>query len=294
MKHLLLFLFFNAFLHTASAQCLPHRTRLPAALKEVSGMARLPNGDFWLLNDGGNGPHLFLYDLAADSIRETRLLSCTNIDWEDLSADPAGNLYIGDFGNNFNNRRDLRIYRFHPADNSLDSIVFSYPDQTAFPPGDEKSRNFDCEAMVFFRDSLHLFSKSRFKGDHVTKHYVVPARPGHYVAELCESIRLKNRVVSGAALSRDGKTLALTSYMVGFKLGFIPFSKAHVFYFNDFTGSRFFQGKKKKVRLPKCFIARQFESVLEWSPGCWGAANEGIGPQKQSVWCIRGGFGDAN
>ena len=228
MKYLFL-LFLSLSLHLLPAQSLPRRTRLPAALKEVSGMARLPNGDCWLLNDGGNGPRLYLFDMAADSIRETRLLSCTNIDWEDLCADPAGNLYIGDFGNNFNNRRDLRIYRYNPASNALDSIVFAYPDQAAFPPAGEKDRNFDCEAMAFFDDSLHLFSKSRFKGGHVTKHYVLPARPGHYVAQLRESIRLKNRVVSGAAISRDGKTLALTSYMVGFKLGFIPFTKAHVF-----------------------------------------------------------------
>lgn len=269
------------------AQSLHRRTRLPEALCEVSGMARLPNGDLWMLNDGGNAPSLYRLDPVSDSIREIRSLSCTNIDWEDLSADPAGNLYIGDFGNNGNNRRDLCIYQYSLSTGMLDSILFSYPDQNVFPPAEEKNRNFDCEAMAFFRDSLHLFSKNRFKSDHITKHYVVPARPGRYVAELRDSIRLKNRVVSGAGISGDGKTLALTAYVVGLKWGFIPFSKASVFYFTGYNNARFFKGKKRKVRLPKFLIARQFESVLEWTPGQWGAANEGIGPQKPALWRIR-------
>jgi len=272
---------------TLLGQSPPRRTRLPEELKEIYGMVRLTNGDLWLLNDGGNAPNLYRFEVEKDSIAEIRSLSCLNTDWEDLCADPAGNLYIGDVGNNLNKRRDLRIYRHNPLENSLDSIVFEYPDQTSFPPANQKKWNFDCEAMVFFQDSLHLFSKSRFKSDHITKHYVVPAWPGHYIAELRDSIRLKNRVVSGAALSMDGKTLALTTYIVGFKLGFIPFTKANVFYFNGFSGSRFFRGQKRKVRLPKFLIARQFESILEWSPGCWIAANEGIGPQKQSVWRVK-------
>lgn len=283
------FFLFASFCLTGAlaAQSLPRRTRLPETLKEVSGIARLPNGDLWMLNDGGNAPALYRFDPLRDSIVEIRSLSCTNIDWEDLSADTEGHLFIGDFGNNMNNRRDLRIYRYTLAGGALDSIVYTFPDQTEFPPAKERNWNFDCEAMVFFRDTLHLFTKSRFKSDHFTKHYVVPAKPGRYIAELRDSIRLKNRVVSGAAISRDGKTLALTAYMARLVWGFIPCTKANVFYFNAYDGSRFFTGRKKKVRLPKFMIARQFESVLEWTPGQWIAANEGIGPQRQSIWRIR-------
>jgi hypothetical protein len=269
------------------AQHLRRRTRLPDNLKEISGMTRLPNGDLWMLNDGGNTPQLFRFDPAQGAILETLTLPGPNRDWEDLNADPVGNLYIGDFGNNFNKRRDLCIFRYQPATGAFDSIMFSYPDQFDFPPQNEKDWNFDCEAMVFFGDSLHLFSKNRFKSDFITKHYVVPAQPGRYVAELRDSIRLKNRVVTGAALSRDGNTLALTAYRYGFRWGFLPFAKASVFYFTGFPGSRFFRVPLKKMRLPGFPIARQFESVLEWAPHCWMAANEGIGPQRPALWRIR-------
>ena len=289
MKHflhvlLLLFLFAP---YSIPAQHLRRHTRLPKVLKEVSGMTRLPNGDLWMLNDGGNAAQLFRFDPAHKIVLETRTLPVPNRDWEELSSDSAGNVYIGDFGNNMNRRRDLRIYRYHIQSGALDSIVFDYPDQQHFPPNHEKDWNFDCEAMVFFRDSLHLFSKNRFKSNFVCKHYVLPAKPGRYTAVLQDSIQLPKRVVTGAALSRDGKTLGLTAYNYGFKWGFLPFAKASVFYFSAFSGTRYFGGKMKRVRLPRFLIGRQFESVLEWETGCWVAANEGLGPQRNAFWRIR-------
>lgn len=267
-------------------QALQRRNRLPGILREVSGMTRLPNGDLWLINDGGNAAQLYRFDLLADSIAEMRILPVPNRDWEEISSDAEGNLYIGDFGNNFNRRRDLCIYKYAPATGMIDSILFTYPDQKDFPPSEKEDWNFDCEAMVFFQDSLHIFSKNRFKSQHFSKHYVLPARPGQYVAVLRDSIRLPQRVVTGAAISPDGKTLALTAYIIGFKWGFIPFSKASAFFFRDFSGSHFFAGDKKKLRLPKFCIARQFESIVAWNEG-WLVANEGIGPQRQSIWRVK-------
>ncbi len=268
---------------------LPRRTVLPAELKEVSGMTRLPNGDLWLLNDSHNPADLFRFDPIAGKLLEVRHLPVANFDWEDLAFDPVGNLYIGDFGNNYNRRRNLRIFRYNPSTGALDSIQFRYPDQTAFPPARVEDWNFNCEAMVFFRDSLHLFSKNSFKGNFYTKHYVLPATPnpsGEYVAELRDSVRLKNRVVTGAALSQDGTTFVLTGYIIGKSLGFIPFTRASAMYFRGFAGSQFLKGKQQWKRLPKFLISRQFESITQWEGNLWVAANEGRKPQFQRVWKV--------
>jgi hypothetical protein len=256
-------------------------------------MVRMPSGDLWLLNDSKNPPEIFRFDPVAQKLLETRRLPVTNRDWEDLAADPQGNLYIGDVGNNRNARRDLRIYRYNPSTRTLDSILFHYPDQTAFAPQDERYWNFNCEAMVFFRDSLHLFSKNSFKGNFYTKHYVVPASPGVYTAELRDSICLKNRVVTGAALSRDGQTLALTGYIIGKKMGIFPYTKASVFYFTHYQGSNFLRGVQERRRLPKFLIARQYESVTQWDGDCWIVANEGKKPQFQAVWRVKGKANEA-
>lgn len=263
------------------------RTVLPAAIREVSGMTRTPEGAFWLLNDSRNPPELFRVDPHTGALLETRKLPVPNRDWEDLTSDNSGHLYIGDFGNNKNARQNLCVFRYHPANGTLDSIQFRYPDQDAFPPDDERAWNFNCEAMVFFRDSLHLFSKNVFKGNFVTKHYVLPAQPGNYVAILRDSLILKNRVVTGAALSPDGRTLAITSYIIGKKLGFIPYTKATAYFFRDFSGTQFLRGRREGRRLPKCFIARQFESILWWDNDHWLVANEQRKPQKQAFWRIR-------
>ncbi|MCY7329326.1 MAG: hypothetical protein LH618_12305 [Saprospiraceae bacterium] len=271
----------------AQNQHIPRRSKLPAVLKEVSGMVCTRQGDVWLLNDSHNPSDLFRYDPVQNKVLETRHLPVPNHDWEDLANDNAGNLYIGDVGNNYNRRTNLCIYRYNPATQALDSILLRYPDQKEFAPTDKKHWNFNCEAVVFFQDSLHLFSKNSFQGNFYTKHYVVPAKPGNYVAELRDSLYLKNRVVTGASLSRDGQTLALTSYIIGKHLGFLPFTKATVFYFNDFRGSHFLQGKPTRKKLPKFLIARQYESVTQWTNDRWLVANEGRRPQVQSVWRVK-------
>ena len=279
-----LLLFFPTLIY---AQNLPaRRTVLPEAIREVSGMVRGADGKVWLLNDSHNAPELFLFDPVTGKLVETRTLPVPNRDWEDITRDNAGNLYIGDFGNNKNARRDLCIFRYRPATGAIDSIRFRYPDQDAYPPGDERAWNFNCEAMVFFHDSLHIFSKNAFKGNFVTKHYVLPAQPGQYVANLRDSLVLKNRVVTGAALSPDGRTLALTSYIIGKRLGFLPYTKATAYFFTDFTGSDFLHGRRTAKKLPKCFIARQFESIVWWDDQHWLIANEQRKPQRQAVWRI--------
>ncbi|MCC7464700.1 MAG: hypothetical protein IT261_00435 [Saprospiraceae bacterium] len=271
----------------AQTSVLPRRITLPEELKEVSGMTRLANGELWLLNDSRNPSNLYRYDPAQKKITAVHVLKTRNYDWEDLTHDTAGNLYIGDFGNNNNKRQNLRILVFNPTQGTLDSILFRYPDQTAFPPEKETNWNFNCEAMVYYQDSLHLFSKNAFKGNFYCKHYVIPAKPGpETVATLRDSILINDRVITGAALSRDGNLLALTGYIMGRRLGLFPYSRASVMYFTKFKGSMFLKGKQHRKRLPKFLIARQFESITQWDGTTWMVANEGRGSQVQRIWRI--------
>jgi len=271
---------------TAPAFAQKKRIKLPEELKEVSGMVRMSDGILWMHNDSRNPSILFRFDPINDLIVEKRTLPIPNRDWEDITTDPFGKLYIGDFGNNGNARKNLRIYTYQPADQAFDSILFTYPDQKAFPPSDERDWNFNCEAMVFWKDSLHLFSKNAFKGNFVCKHYVLPAKPGSYNALLRDSMVIPKHVITGAALIADGQTLALTGYVIGKKWGFIPISKASIMFFSDAPEGHFLKGKFQKQKLPKCFVARQYESVTMVEDGVWLVANEGRGPQRQSLWRV--------
>jgi len=211
--------------------------RLPGTLRESSGLARADTLDrFWTHADGGGPACLVLVELPGTVQRTLDLTPLPNTDWEDLAQDPSGCLYIGDFGNNANKRRDLAIYRVNPraARPVVDTIAFRYPDQKAFSPRRGR-RNFDCEAFFWYDDTLHLFSKDR-SWQQWTKHYVLPAHPGRYVATLRDSMRL-NTPITAADISPDGRTVALLGY-------------GGVFLFARQPGRRLFDGAKSFRALP--------------------------------------------
>lgn len=212
--------------------------RLPAPIRESSGLARGDSaGLVWTHGDGGTPATLYLASLAGRLRGELPLAPLVNHDWEELTRDPAGRFYVGDVGNNRNDRRDLAIYRVAVGAGGrpqVDTIAFRYPDQTAFPPPPAR-RHFDCEAMLFYDDSLHLFTKDRSRL-HRTRYYVVPARPGRHVAVLRDSLRLRT-LVTGAALSPDGRQVALLGY-------------GGMFLFDGPPGARLFRQAKAYRRLP--------------------------------------------
>ncbi|SHI64157.1 hypothetical protein SAMN02745146_1261 [Hymenobacter daecheongensis DSM 21074] len=200
--------------------------------------------DLWTHGDGGNTAMLYHITQQGDLLRTVNLAPLTNMDWEDLARDPAGNLYIGDFGNNQNKRRNLSIYRLASPDfKQVDTIRFRYPDQHAFPPKKPR-RNFDCEAFYFWQDSLYLFTKNRGEG-HWVKQYVLPARPGSYTARLADSIRI-NTWITAADISPDGQRVALLGY-------------GHVYLIERLPGRKLFDGAKSCLPIPS---SGQAEAVV--------------------------------
>lgn len=238
----------------------PKKIRLPINLVEVSGLNITSPDNLWWHNDSGDRPRLILTNQKG-SVKKEFELPLKNRDWEDITSDRLGNIYIGDFGNNLNRRQDLCIYIYNPETETVDSILFTYPDQQAFPP-DPAACNFDIEAFLWHHDSLHLFTKNRLLvGDYYTKHYILPAVPGTYVAELKDSIRLDKRVVTAAAISPDGQTVALLSYYFRNILGFIPKTRTSIWLFDNFEGSNFLKGNLHLLKVRKCLVPTQFEAL---------------------------------
>lgn len=270
-------LFLLATLAVGNSQNKPKkRFCLPPELPEVSGLYYAGPDSLWWHNDSGAEPILYLTDRRGKLKQTLPVPAALNRDWEDLTADSQGNLYIGDFGNNRNARRDLCIYIFHPSTGALDSIRFRYPDQEAFPPPPAHA-SFDMEGFFWHRDSLHLFSKNRIPhGNYYTKHYVLPAQAGNYTAILRDSVYLKKRVVTAAALSPDEDTAVLLAYWYKIFLGFIPITKTSIFLFEDFPGSNFLQGSYRRRRVPQCILPKQYESIDFLNPGRVYIASERV------------------
>jgi hypothetical protein len=215
---------------------------MPNALAETSGLICTGPNRLWSHNDGGNPNEIHQIDTNGTILRTLTLQGVTNNDWEDLTQNDAGEVFVGDFGNNSNNRTGLVIYKIPNPDSISGNTVtpgridFSYPDQFDFPPADSLL-NFDMEAFVAYNDSLYLFSKNRTNPfDGYTKMYRLPQDTGTYVAELIDSIYLGpgpmlNYWVGGAALSPGKDHLVLLSY-------------PRCWIFSCFEGADFFGGAK--------------------------------------------------
>jgi hypothetical protein len=190
---------------------LDHEFELSLEVPEASGMV-IHNGYFWIVNDSGNDPKLFKMNYAG-LIVDSIYIKGGNVDWEDLTIDPNGNIYIPDFGNNLNDRKDLVIYKISNTDLNKDTITpkeihFNYGNQTSFPPETSKM-DFDCEALVWHEDNLLLFTKNRSESKQ-TRIYKLSDEPGNYTIYPFDSIPT-NGWITSATLTFNKRHLLLLS-----------------------------------------------------------------------------------
>ena len=185
-------------------------SRLDSRISESSGLAHAAGSTFWTHGDGGSPGELYRFGLEGELL-QTVPLRVPNHDWEDIAEDGQGSLYIGDVGNNANNRQDLQVYKVQPEGITVsDSIRFRYADQVAFPPP-LPQRHYDLEGFFYHADSLHLFTKSRALRKTVTRRYALPATGGDYTLQPQEELRLKSPVTA-AAISPSQDQFALLGY----------------------------------------------------------------------------------
>ncbi|MDQ3393919.1 MAG: hypothetical protein M3512_07400 [Bacteroidota bacterium] len=183
--------------------------RLPRGFLEASGLETSDDPDVYFTHtDSGGKNHLYRITPEGNILDTLIVEDAKNTDWEDLAKDDQGNIFIGDFGNNLNQRKDLRIYKFNPITKGLEIINFKFQDQDQFPP-DRENMNFDVEGFFWKDGALHLFSKNR--GLKCVKHYEVPDAAGDYTIAPVKSFYL-NGMVTAADISTDNKMFALLSY----------------------------------------------------------------------------------
>jgi hypothetical protein len=220
-------------------------TDLPYTLNEVSAVQVVKNSNLiWLLNDHGNPHKIYGVDIKG-KIKKAVVINAENNDWEDLATDELGNLYIGDFGNNHNNRKNLSILKVKNANllngknADVERISFYFPEQHKFPP--KKSQlYFDTESFFYFNNYFYLFTKSRVKEDYgKTSLYKIPAKTGNHAAEYISSFTFCNDskcAITSATISANKKNIVLLNHDT-------------VFILSNFIGDDFFSGNKTEISL---------------------------------------------
>ncbi|MBW1298373.1 hypothetical protein [Aquimarina litoralis] len=217
---------------------------LSSSLHEISGITYLHgNSGLYAINDSGNDNVVFSLNKKGKIQNELKIPDSKNVDWEDLAYDLKGNLYIGDFGNNNNDRKDLAIYKvsgIHTNTLHTSTLKFSLEDQKKFPPS-KKKRNFDIEAFIYKNGSFYLFTKNRsskFNGE--TKLYKLKDKIGEQKAKLIGKYTLcedaNDCFISAAAINFKGDKIALLTYN-------------KIFILSDFSEDDLFGGKIKKIKL---------------------------------------------
>jgi len=235
-------------------------TDLPESINETSGLLFF-NGEIWTINDSGNQPEIYQIDSTSGNVLRTVVVrNSVNTDWESISQDDS-NVYIGDFGNNAGNRKNLCIlkipkaYMLNLLNDTVDAtyIRFSYPDQTHFQTA-FNNNNFDCEAFFFHNDSLHLFSKNW--SDLKTKHYVLPSLPGNYIARLADNFNADG-FITDASINAKGNIVLL-----GYKNIKGRRYTCFAWLLSGYIGTGFFGGERKRLKLGSALRLGQTEGIV--------------------------------
>jgi hypothetical protein len=215
------------FLFTSNiifSQLVVEDINLSKKLDETSGL-EIINKQLVTINDSGNDPVLFYINESGNILDEIKLNCCKNNDWESLAAD-SDYVYIADFGNNYDTRKNLSIIKI-PIDKSSNEnpeiINFLYPEQKKFKRIYRRSE-YDAEALISFGDILLIFTKNKRKK--ITEIYSLPKYGGNFKAQKIGSLNTES-IATGADYDKKTNTLVLTST--------INFDEYYILVINDFS-----------------------------------------------------------
>jgi len=258
---------------------------LDSRIQETSGL-NFFNGKLYTFNDSGNTADLFEINKDNGEIVRILKINAINTDWEALTND-GDHFYVGDFGNNAGERKDLKIYKVpyehlnevNPgSEKTLDgtSISFFYPEQTDFTLKNLKT-DFDAEAMIYLEGKIHLFTKEWASKS--TTHYIIdPTISEKQEAKKIESFKT-NFVVTDAAYF-DKKL-----YLVGYT------KKTEIFLdiFKETEPGIFFKEDPKRYYLGSALSIGQIEGVAVDDSGIYISGEKfhsPLGGAKQSLYFI--------
>ena len=202
---------------------------LPESLKESSAIETVYGSNLlWTIEDSGNKNNIYGVNTRGKIVKDIDISNASNIDWEDLTSDNSGNLYIGDFGNNSKNRDDFTIYKvsnLEEEQTTAERINFILP---------QKVKPEDFEAFFLLNNAFYIFSKEN-KSSILLK---VPNTIGKHTAELVTDFNLdgKHHKITSADVSDDGKVIILLNHNKLWKI-------------SNFESDSFFKGTIEEIKL---------------------------------------------
>ena len=179
--------------------------KLDKDLVETSGL-EIYGENLITHNDSGDKANLYVFNPKGRLIKSVRFHDIKNKDWEDIAADDD-HYYIADTGNNYANRKNLKIYIITKELIVKGEIWISYSAQKDFTK--RALNSFDAEALTVVGDSLVLFSKNRLTQK--SELYTFPKKAGDYVLSPSAILKVES-LITAADYNQTLDLLALTGY----------------------------------------------------------------------------------
>ena len=199
-----------------------------ARLTESSGVAVswAHHGTLWTHNDSGDGPYLYATDLRGSDRGVLRVTGARAVDWEDIALGPCPEgrgdcLYLADIGDNQERRSSVRIYVVPEPD----PPTAPADSQRATPPARVVRLRYpdgahDAEALYVSPRDTAMYIVSKGRGGSIRLYRVPPtawAAQGTVTAQLVQTLaiapdRAAGRLVTGAAIRRDGAVVVVRTY----------------------------------------------------------------------------------
>lgn len=234
----------------------PEKYILSSKINETSAL-EFYNDFLYTCNDSGGEAEIYKLSTLDGKIVETiKIKGVKNVDWEEL-ARKGDTLFIGDLGNNLGIRKDLTVYQVVLPTNAtnlkeitiVDQFQFTFEDQRDYEYKGNFKTNFDCEAFIYYKNKLHLFTKRW--GDFHTAHYEIDLTSVSK-SKIAKKIETFNTecLITGADIHHD------TLYLIGYTK-----EAAYVWEFYDFEDHNFFKGKSKQTLIGLTAAIGQTEGI---------------------------------
>ena len=173
-------------------------------LSEISGIApsSFHPAMFWVHNDGGNEPYLYLIDTLGVIQSKVRITNAKNRDWEDLTIrqeNGVSYLYIGDIGNNRKIRESIQIYRIREPQ-SIDKEIEAPADimNLSYANGPK-----DAETLMYDQQTNELIIVTKRE----LRTYVYSFPFNDNSLSVAPSGRLNHLWITGGDISPEGDVL---------------------------------------------------------------------------------------
>ncbi|HTJ75345.1 MAG TPA: hypothetical protein VL337_08260 [Acidimicrobiales bacterium] len=202
------------------------------AIDESSGLvaSRRNPGRLWTHNDSGDDPVVYCLDGQARTCGVWKVTGADAFDWEDIAAGPGPTpgepyLYVGDIGDNIDQRSQIVVYRIPEptvgGGGAVGTKAAPTPTATAealrlrYPDG---ARNAEALLVHPVTGDIYVMSKEA-QGAGVYR-ATAPVDPKS-VTTLAKVATLQlgaAEVVTGGDISPDGRRVALCTYSRGYEL----------------------------------------------------------------------------